>query len=168
MMTIPRWNERSAEDQSLFNPPFCSLLLRTACKSFAREPDPLPMPLPLAFLILPIVLNQRIRDTLPTLKTQITTWAASNPEHIAGLGDRARDMADVTREAIQFGCAQKWLMMSGVGLAVGPLKLRPDPPKLATDTDDIRACYAAAKFLGRWLPSDSRPTTVMSLLGVAP
>lgn len=167
-MTIPRWNERSAEDQSLFNPPFCSLLLRTACKSFAREPDLLPMPLPLTFLVLPIALNQRIRSTLPTLKTLITTWAASNPEHVAGLGDRARDMADVTREAIQFGCAQQWLAVSGTGLAVGSVRLRPDPPKLATDTDDVRACYAAAKFLGRWLPSDPRPATVMSLLGVAP
>lgn len=167
-MKIPRWNERSAEDQSLFNPAFCSLLLRTACKSFAREPELTPMPLPLTFLILPIVLNERIRDTLPTLKTLITTWAASNPEHVAGFGDRARQMANVTREAIQFGCAQRWLAISGAGLAVGPTKLRPDPPRLATDTDDVRACYAAAKFLGRWLPSERHAATVMSLLGVAP
>jgi hypothetical protein len=168
MMTIPPWNERAVEDQSLFNPPFCSLLLRTACKNFAREPDRLPMPLPLAFLILPIVLNQRLRDTLPTLRTLITTWAASNPQQVADFGERARDMAGITREAIQFGCAQRWLAISGAGLAVGPVNLRPDPPKLETDTEDVRACYAAARFLGRWLPSDRRPATVMLLLGVAP
>jgi hypothetical protein len=165
----PRWNERSTEDQSLFNPAFCGLLLRTACKGYSRDASPpLAMPLPLAFLVLPIVLNQRMRDTLPTLKTLITTWAASHPEHIAGFGDRARGMADVSREAIQFGFAQQWLAVSAAGLAVGPAKLRPDPPKLATDTDDVRACYVAARFLGRWLPKDGPPATIMSLLGVAP
>jgi hypothetical protein len=166
-MTNLPWDERSAEDQSLFNPPFCGLLLRTTCKSYATEASPA-MPLPLAFLILPIVLNERMRGSLPTLKTLVSTWAASNPEHVAGFGDRARGMADGTREAIQFGCGHGWLAMSGAGLAVGPTKLRPDPPKFASDTDEVRACYAAAKFLGRWLPNDGDPATIMSLLGVAP
>ena len=168
-MMNPRWNERSAEDQSLFNPAFCGLLLRTACKGYTSETlQPAAMPLPLAFLVLPVVLSQRMRDTLPTMKTRITTWAASNPEHIAGFGDRARLMADVSREAIQFGCAQQWLVVSAPGLAVGPAKFRPDPPKLATDTDDIGACYVAARFLGRWLAKGGSPATIMSLLGVAP
>lgn len=163
------WNERSAEDQSLFNPAFCGLLLRTACKGYTSDNSPsVAMPLPLAFLVLPVVLNQRMRDTLPTLKTMITTWAASNPEHIAGFGDRARGMADVSREAIQFGCAHQWLVVSAAGLGVGTAKFRPDPPRLATDTDDIRACYTAARFLGRWLPKGGPPATTMSLLGVAP
>jgi hypothetical protein len=140
-----------------------------ACKGYAGDTSPpVPMPLPFAFLVLPIILNQLMRDTLPTLRTLITTWAASHPEHIAGFGDRAQAMADVSRQAIQFGCAQRWLAISAVGLAVGPAKLRPDPPKLTTDTDDVRASYAAARFLGRWLPKDDQLATIMSLLGVAP
>jgi hypothetical protein len=166
-MTNPPWNKRSAEDQSLFNPPFCGLLLRTTCKSYATKASPA-LPLPLAFLILPIILNERLRNSLPTLRTLISAWAVSNPEHVADFGDRAREMSDVTREAIQIGCGQGWLAVSGAGLAVGPVKLRPDPPKFASDTDDVRACYAAAKFLGRWLPNDGHPSTIMSLLGVAP
>lgn len=77
-------------------------------------------------------------------------------------------MADVTREAIQFGCAQNWLSVSGAGICVGSAILRPDPPKLPSDTDDVRACYSAAKFLGRWFPPLTSPATLMSLFGVAP
>lgn len=160
----PLWNERSTEDQSLFNPSFCSLLLRTACKGYGTNP----LPLPFAFLVLPIILNQRMRDSLPTVRTLITTWAVSHPEHVAGFGDRAQAMADVSREAIQFGCARLWLEISGVGLAVGQARLRPDPPQLTTDTDDVRDAYAAAKFIGRWLPKDGQVATTMSVLGVAP
>jgi hypothetical protein len=144
------WNKRSAEDQSLFNPTFCALLLRTACKNYPTgAPQTQPLPLPLSFFVLPIVLNQPLRQSLPSLRTGIATWAASHPEHIAGFGDRASEMADVTREAIQFGCAQKWLSVSGSGLGVGSAILRSDPPKLPSDTDDVRDCYSAARFLGR-------------------
>ncbi|MEG3147607.1 three component ABC system middle component [Sphingomonas sp. RT2P30] len=169
MTMIPPWNDRAAEDQSLFNPAFCGLLLRTACRGFNEgSTDERSMPLPQAFIILPIVLNARMRDTLPTLKTLMSTWVAAHPEHVAEFGDRAREMADVTREAIQFGCSQAWLAISGRGLSTGVARLRPDPPKLATDTDDVRACYAAARFLGRWLPKDEQTSTILSLLGVAP
>lgn len=163
----PRWNDRSTEEQSLFNPAFGGLLIRTVCKAYTGDGSVL-MPLPLAFLLLPIILHERMRATLPTLKTLFATWAANHPEEIAGFGDRAQGMTDVTREAIQFGCAQQWLAVSSAGLGAGPAKLRPDPPRLPTDTDDVRACYEAARFLGRWLPSDAHPATIMTLLGVAP
>jgi len=166
---IPPWSDRSAEDQSLFNPAFGSLLLRTACRGYAEgERDGRPLPITLAFIVLPIVLNQRMRDTLPTLKTLMSTWVAGHPEHVAGFGDRSREMADVTREAVQFGCSQTWLAISAQGLYPGPVRLRSDPPKLATDTDDVRACYAAARFIGRWLPRDGHQSTILSMLGVAP
>lgn len=163
------WNERSTEDQSLFNPAFCSLLIRESCKGYAYgSPPTVAMPLPLAFLVLPIVLNQSLRDTLPTLKTKITTWAVRNPGHLSEFGDRASGLSDVTREAIQFGCGQQWLAISVKGIAVGSKAIRPDPSKADIATDDVRACYKAANFFGRWLPKDETPTTVMSLLGVAP
>jgi len=85
------------------------------------------MPLAHAFIVLPFVLNARMRDSLPTLKTMMSTWVATHPEHVAEFGDRARGMADVTREAIQFGHSQSWLAISGHGLSTGAAKLRPDP-----------------------------------------
>ena len=166
---IPPWNERSEEDQSLFNPAFCSLLLRTACAGYAHGVAAgRPLPVTQAFLVLPIVLNGRLRERLPTLRTLMSTWVTANPEHVADFGDRAREMADVTREAIQFGCAQNWLAISAKGLSPGPAKFRPDPPRLPTDTDNTRACYSAATFVGRWLPKEEQPSTILSLLGVAP
>jgi len=166
---IPLWNERSAEDQSLFNPAFCSLLLRTTCRGFGEGvADGRSMPLAQTFIILPILLNASIRQALPALKTLMSSWIAAHPEYVAEFGDRAREMADVTREAIQFGCSQSWLVLSSQGLSAGVARLRPDPPKLVTDTDEVRSCYAAARFLGRWLPKDEPPSTILSLLGVAP
>ncbi|ACB95133.1 three component ABC system middle component [Beijerinckia indica] len=167
-MILP-WNDRSVEDQSLFNPAFCGLVLRTACRGYGEDVvNGRPVPLMHAFLVLPIVLNARMRESLPTLKTRMTTWVTAHPEHVAELGDRAREMVGVTREAIQFGCAQDWLTISGEGLRPGSHKFRPDPPRLASDTDDVRACHVAARFLGRWLPKEDRPSTILSLLGVAP
>lgn len=166
MATI-RWNDRSTEDQSLFNPAFCSLLLRSVCKSYSGD-EGVVMPLPLAFLILPIILDQSLRNSLPTMKTMMATWIASNPDKIAGFGGRAKEMANVTKEAINFGSSQGWLSVSGTGISVGAVHLRPDPPKLVTDTADTQDCYAVAKFLGRWFPKGEPVATIMSLLGVAP
>jgi hypothetical protein len=167
---LPIWGDRSVEDQSLFNPAFCSLILRTACRGYNEDDqDEHSLPLMHTFLVLPIILNERMRQSLPaTLRTLMSTWVTSHPEHVSELGDRARDMVDVTREAIQFGCAQDWLSISGSGLSAGSSKLRPDPPRLSTDTDDVRACYSAARFLGRWLPKSDQPSTILSLLGVSP
>ncbi|WP_155006506.1 three component ABC system middle component [Sphingomonas hengshuiensis] len=163
----PAWSERSIEDQSLFNPVFCALLLRTACRGY-QEGDGAARALPLAhcFLILPIVLNAAMRSALPTLRTRMTTWITSHPEHIGDFADRSRELVYATREAIQLGCAQEWLAIAGDGVRPGPHRFRPDPPRLATDTVDIRDCYEAARFVGRWLPKNDRQSTILSMLGV--
>lgn len=166
---IPKWNDRSIEDQSFFNPAFCALLLRTACRAY-QEGGNGGMALPLAhsFLILPIALNARIRAALPTLKTRMTTWVTSHPEYVAEFAERSIDLVGVTREAIQLGCTHNWLAIGGDGLRPGPHRFRPDPPRLTTDTDDIRDCYDVASFIGRWLPKDDRQSTILSMLGVTP
>lgn len=164
---LPVWNDRSIEDQSLFNPAFCALLLRSACRGY-QEGEGRALPLAHCFLILPIVLNARMRSALPTLKTRMTTWVTSHPEHVAEFGDRSRELVSATREAIQIGCAQDWLAIAGDGLRPGPHKFRPDPPRLATDTDEVRDCYDAARFIGRWLPKDDRQSTILFMLGVTP
>jgi hypothetical protein len=163
------WNERSVEDQSLFNPAFCSLLLRESCRGYGQgEKVAIELPLPLSFLVLPLVLNQNLRRTLPTLKTKIATWTTRNPAHLAEFGERARGLSDVTKEAIQFGCGQNWLSITAKGIAAGEATLKPDPAKSSDATEDIRDCYKAANFIGRWFPKNETPTTIMSLLGVAP
>jgi hypothetical protein len=165
-----QWSDRSTEDQSLFNPTFNALLLRTVCRGCAEDaPAERPMPFTYAFIVLPLIINERARRTLPkTVRTLMTSWATAHPEQIADFGDRARELVDVTREAIQFGCAQDWLTLTAAGLSAGPARLRPDPPKLLTDTDDLRECFDAARFIGRWLPKGGQPSTILSLLGVAP
>ena len=165
----PAWNERSIEDQSLFNPAFCAILLRTACRGYQEGGGGgRAMPLTHCFLVLPIVLNAGMRGALPTLKTKMTTWVMSHPEHVSEFADRSRELVGTAREAIQFGCTQEWLTIAGDGLRPGPHRFRPDPPRLATDTDDVRACYEAARFVGRWLPKEDRQSTILSMLGVTP
>jgi hypothetical protein len=165
----PAWSERSVEDQSLFNPAFCAILLRTACPGYQEKGvEERALPLTHCFLVLPIVLNGEMRRALPTLRTRMTTWVTSHPEHIGDFADRARELVDTTREAIQLGCAQDWLFIGGEGLKPGSHRFRPDPPRLATDTDDVRDCYDAARFVGRWLPKNDRLSTILSMLGVTP
>lgn len=165
----PAWSERSVEDQALFNPVFCALLLRTACRGYQEGGGKgRAMPLSHCFLVLPIVLNAGLRRDLPTLRTRMTTWVTSHPEHAAEFAERSRELVGATREAIQLGCAQDWLAIAGDGLRPGPHRFRPDPPRLRTDTDDVRDCYDAARFVGRWLPQDDRQSTILSMLGVTP
>ena len=165
---IPAWSDRSVEDKSLFNPVFCALLLRTACRGYQEGGESRALPLAHSFLVLPIVLNARMRRALPTLKTRMTTWTTAHPEHTAEFADRCRELVDTTREAIQLGCAQDWLAISVDGLRPGSHRFRPDPPRLETDTVDVRNCYEAARFIGRWLPKDDRLSTILSMLGVTP
>lgn len=167
-MMIPAWNDRSVEDQTLFNPVFCALLLRAASRGHQEGDTSRALPLAHAFLVLPIVLNARVRRALPTLKTRMTSWVTAHPEFSAEFADRCQELVDTTREAIQLGCAQDWLTIAGDGLRPGAHRFKPDPPRLGTDTIDIKDCYDAARFVGRWIPKDDRQSTLLSMLGVAP
>lgn len=163
------WSERSIEDQSLFNPAFCAILLRTTCRGYQEGgADGRALPMAHCFLVLPIVLNAGMRRDLPTLRTRMTTWVNLHPEHVSEFANRSYELVSTTREAIQLGCVQEWLTIAGDGLRPGPHRFRPDPPRLATDTDDIRDCYEAARFIGRWLPKEDRQSTILSMLGVRP
>ncbi len=109
-----------------------------------------------------------MRRALPTLKTRMTSWVTAHPEFSAEFSERCQDLVDTTREAIQLGCSQNCLAIDGNGVRPGGHRFRPDPPRLDTDTIDIRDCYEAARFVGRWIPKDDRQSTILSMLGVAP
>lgn len=164
----PVWNDRSVEDQTLFNPVFCALLLRAASRGYQESNTSRALPLAHAFLVLPIVLNAPVRRALPSLKTRMTSWVTTHPEFSAEFADRCRELVDTTREAIQFGCTQEWLAVAGDGLRPGTHRFKPDPPRLGTDTMETKDCYEAARFVGRWIPKDDRQSTILSMLGVAP
>lgn len=138
-MMNPAWNDRSVEDQTLFNSVFCALLLRAAGRGYQEGYKSRAVPLAHAFLVLPIVLNARMRRALPTLKTRMTSWVTAHPEFSAEFSERCQDLVDTTREAIQLGCSQNCLAIDGDGVRPGGHRFRPDPPRLDTDTIDIRA-----------------------------
>ena len=98
----------------------------------------------------------------------MTSWVTAHPEFSAEFAYRCRELVDTTREAIQLGCAKDWLTIAGDGLRPGVRRFKPDPPQLDTDTIDIKDCYEAARFVGRWIPKDDRQSTILSMLGVAP
>ncbi|MDW7553665.1 MULTISPECIES: three component ABC system middle component [Azospirillum] len=162
------WGDRPLEEASLFNPVFCALLLRATVKEH-RAAAKTPLSFPLAFLVLPFALHEKTRLALPaSARTMMTSWLVDHPELVAGFGERARRMADTTREAIQFGCHYSLLRIEGAGLDVGKRTVKPEPANLAENTEEARACYAAARLLGKWLASGGTVPTVMSLWGVSP
>src|SRR5687768_16737803 len=105
------WPKRSSEERALLNPAFCSALVWQAASSHFKACGR-GLPFELSFLLLPIVLSQTTRDSLPRgSTTSLPTWLHDNPLARPIVADRARLMQSFTRESLIFGGVHGLLTM---------------------------------------------------------
>jgi hypothetical protein len=156
------WRTRSMEERTLLNPAFCGELLHLAAVEYGGAG----LPFPLSFLVLPLVLHKKSREALPSIiRTSIPTWLQRHPEVKIGFDERVTQTAPITREAVAFLLAHQKLRIAAGGtlLPDGTVKHDHDP-----GSDEVKACIAKARFLGRWLQRSGTPATIFALFGIRP
>lgn len=163
------WSNRPLEERSLLNPAFCSCLLWQAATGYASmETAPALLPFDVAFLILPIVLHVKTRESLPrSITTSLAVWLTDHPLARADITERARVLVPYTKEALLFGGLHGLFRLENSALTpLNDLGLRIINNNDASE--EVQQCMKRAMFVGRWLARAGSPDTIMALIGVKP
>jgi hypothetical protein len=163
------WSERVVEEANLLNPAFGAVLLAEAVAHYddkARRG----LPFALAFLILPIVLHENTRRSLPkTTLTALLPWVQDHRESLVGFSDRVRQLQAVSREALLFGLQTEVLRIDEHGLVkIGSRRKSVTAKRAPYFTDEANECVERCGFLGRWFAAAGPITNIFSAWSVAP
>lgn len=163
------WNERVVEEANLLNPAFGAVLLAEAVAHYddkARRG----LPFALVFLILPIVLHEGTRRSLPkTTLTSLLPWVQEHRESLVGFSERVRQLQTVSREALLFGLQTEVLHIDEQGLLkIGNRRKTVTPKRAPYFTDEVNECLERCGFLGRWFAAAGPITNIFSAWSVAP
>lgn len=163
------WSERVVEEANLLNPAFGAVLLAEAAAHYddkARRG----LPFALVFLILPIVLHENTRRSLPkTTLTALLPWVQEHRESLVGFSDRVRQLQGVSREALLFGLQTEVLRIDEQGLVkIGSRRKTVTSKRAPYFTDEVNECVERCGFLGRWFAAAGPITNIFSAWSVAP
>ena len=165
------WQDRAHEERNLLNPAFCSTLIWFAAKGASGNATPPRSSLSFteAFLILPLILHQNTRESLPIrVSSSLPVWINANPLIIASLPKRAQALVPYTREAITFGGSAKIYTIEQNELIVSPACSSRIRTTIRETSVEVQQCMKKAEFLGKWFAHTGSPETIFTLLGVQP
>ena len=166
-----RWQDRPLEERHLLNPAFCSNILWHAAKgaSHYNSSSARSLSFAEAFLVLPIVLHQKTRTSLPnTIRTSLPLWIGAQPLLISTFPMRCKALAPYTKEAITFGASSQFFSIDGNALTDNGSFSRSVSNSLRGSSEEVRACMKKAEFLGKWFSHSGEPTTIFTLFGIRP
>lgn len=161
-------NLASFDERILLNPSFCSALLWHSAQGHGEHRGA-GLPFGLAFLVLPLVLHRRTRESLPrSVATSFATWLGEHPLIRIQYAERARKLVPFTREALLFGCMGSLIEIDQGRIVAKAAMKRRMPAMLRGTSAEVRSCANKATFVGRWFALSGEETTTMALLGVRP
>lgn len=163
---LPTWEQRSIITANLLNPAFCGEIIRLATSSYEKKAGK-PLAFPLSFLILPLVLHKKTRDTLPkTIATKLHDWLSSNDELKIGMAERIKYLVPYTRETILFLLFHEVLSLDNAGqLTVTSTSKVQYPDSL---TEEIHEILKKSQSIGRWMAVFPRESMVYTMFGIQP
>lgn len=150
----------TAEESALFNGPFMAALLRLFVDAHGGAVD-----VERAYIALPIALHSRSRKALPSIvTTSLPVWLKRHSVAKRGFPERASRLVPFVRDGLVLGVASDVLVLDGTKLKSGSAPLAGG----GFATDEVRACFAAATFLGKWFARGVPTPTLYGLFGVTP
>ena len=165
------WIERTHEERHLLNPAFCTALLWSAARGAATRAS-LPrtsLSFLEAFLVLPLVLHQKTRKTIPNILTSsLPVWISAQPLFVAILPSRARSLVPYTKEAITFGGRYQLLRILEDQIINSAETDRSINRMLRQTSDEVRECMKKAEFVGKWFAHTGARETIFTLFGIRP
>ncbi|WP_411910398.1 three component ABC system middle component [Marichromatium gracile] len=162
------WKDRSPEERTLLNPGYCANLLWHAARGHVSY-DGSALAFEEAFLVLPLVLDRRIRENLPRdTRTSLATWLEGDTLARGRVALRAQLLAEFTKDALMFGGIHGLLSISE-GKIVGVDTWRKAIRKSLRDSsEEVRETAKRAEFVGKWFAHAGAAATVLALIGVRP
>ena len=158
------WEKRPIEIASLLNPAFCGELIRQCIESYQKA-ESQPFPFPLVYLILPIVLHKKTRETIVSQR-QLHVWLQAHENVKIGFADRTRELVPITKEAMLFLFQVGAIEVdeqAGLRVASYQRRIPPSQPE-----GEISECYRTAVVIGRWFARAANVPTIYALWGVRP
>lgn len=162
------WAERTREEAHLLNPPFCCVIVASACSGFLETRNNY-LPYVLVFMVLPIVLHKHTRKALPrTTRTSVPTWLQENAEARIGFYERLMALKPHTREALRYGLTFDWMAMENSGRVCCQVNNNQINRAIRVLDGDAKECISSARLLGKWFGTCSSTETLMALWGISP
>lgn len=162
-MSLPNWEKRPNTVAFLLNPAFCGEVLKRCITEYQKINNS-GISFQLIFLILPFILNQSIRDILPTTsRKNFISWLEENQIIKKDLPQSIKAMVPYTKEGIMF------LMMYGI-IEVdenGMFKITKRNKSLNDDTEVVD-CYKKAAIMGKLLAKAGSSQFIFTNIGIKP
>lgn len=157
------WSERPIEVANLFNPAFCSLLLRQTVTEYQKV-NRRGLDYPIIFLVLPVILSKFIREALPaTTRTKLHIWLQDHQEVRVDLDIKIKALSDFTKEAVIFGMQNKVLAFNEAGALIAPkIKLN----QFESNDSEAAQCLERAGMIGRWFANVNDTISLLSMWGI--
>jgi hypothetical protein len=136
-------------------------------QAYQKENSSLNFPYPLLFIVLPILLHQESRKSLPKRTDKsFFDWIAENQHLKIHFAQRAKGLVPFIREAIIFLLQHNAIEFQ----QNGKLLVKEYRKKKITDEnkEEIEEIFDKASFLGRWLSKAGDTKTIFAVLGVKP
>lgn len=159
------WDYRPDEVKNLFNPAFCGRVIYETISEYQKNAKR-NFPFPLVYLVLPLILSRQIRTEISS-RTRLTNWTQNHQELIYNFGKRAKDLVEITNEAIEFMIQTGYIRLNDSGelskvLTAGALS------KTKYIDPEVAECLHKAKHVGRWFAGAGKIEIIYTCLGVRP
>ena len=162
------WAERAREEAHLLNPPFCCVVISAASSEYNKT-SAQAFSFAMAFMILPIILHKKTRDSLPrTVRTSLPVWLETHAEARVGFYERLMALKPYTFEAIRYGLISNWITLEETGNIQCIVSSRKINQAISSLEGDAMVCIKSARFLGKWLTTMASTETIMTLWGIRP
>jgi hypothetical protein len=162
---VKSWEARPFEIAYLMNPAFCGEILRRAITRYFETAGE-SLNYPLSYLVLPIVLHRKTRESIPAKSSeQLHTWLQKYPEARIGFAERARFLVPITNESLAFLLQSRAVSIDKragikmIGRRSGPLP---------TDENEVTDCFKKAEQVGRWFARAGSTANIFTMWGVKP
>jgi hypothetical protein len=161
---LPNWENRPEITANLINPAFCSEVIVVSVSAY-KEESKSNFPFALSALVLPLILNNLIRERLPRNKSNtFHKWVNDNEDLKIGLVENIRSFIPFTREAIMFAIAHDSLYID----EYGNIDIKPRRRRFKSDDSEIKSCLKKAEIVGKIFSKSGSPLTIYSILGIKP
>ncbi len=161
---LPNWRDRPEITAYLINPAFCSEIMRACVLAYKSESNT-NFPFALSILVLPLILNSRIRERLPKTKSStIHNWINSNEDLKIGLSETITNFIPFIRETIMFAILYDSLSIDNNG----DIYIKPRKKKFKSEDAEINSCIKKAELIGKIFSKSGDLLTIYSILGIKP
>ncbi|EDN70470.1 conserved hypothetical protein [Beggiatoa sp. PS] len=160
MLSKIPWQNRPFEIRNLLNPYFCTTLIWESVDGFCKEKKE-GMSFSLAFLVLPFILHNDIREKLPNSKETklLSRIEKINKETFIRIPTYCHNLAPYTRESIILGTQQQCLFINDEGLLQSSRTL--------SKQEELEEYRKKAQVLGQLFASTS-PEIIFRTLELTP